>query len=104
MLPSKSREINSSLFLFLRDAMMVSYVPRKNKSVILLSSQHNDQAVSTAEHAKSDIILHYNKSKGAVDSADKMFKEFSCHRISKRWPFVFLTHIINVFALHAYVL
>ena len=84
MLPSKSREINSSLFLFLRDAMMMSYVPRKNKSVILLSNQHNNQAVSTAEHAKPDIILDYNKSKGAVDNADKMFKEFSCHRISKR--------------------
>ena len=39
MLPSKSCEVNSSLFLFLRDEMMVSYVPRKNKSVILLSSQ-----------------------------------------------------------------
>ena len=37
MLPSKLREVNLSLFLFSRDAMMVSYVPRKNKSVILLS-------------------------------------------------------------------
>ena len=33
-----------------------------------------------------------------------MLKEFSCHRISKRWPFVLLTHIINVCALNAYVL
>ena len=104
MLPSKLREVNSSLFLFSRDAVMVSYVPRKNKSVVLLSSQHNTQAVSTEEHAKPDIILDYNKSKGAVDSADKMLKEFSCHRISKRWPFVLLTHIINVCALNAYVL
>ena len=104
MLPSKSREINSSLFLFLRDAMIVSYVPRKKKSVILLSNQHNNQAVSTAEHAKPDIIFDYNKSKGAVDSVEKMFKKFSYHRISKRWLFVFLTHIINVCALNAYVL
>ena len=57
MLPFKSREVNSSFFLFSKDAMMMSYVPRKNKSVILLSSQHNDQAVSTAEHAKPDIIF-----------------------------------------------
>ena len=76
----------------------------KNESVILLSSQQNNQAVSTAEHAKPDIILDYNKSKGALDSADKMLKEFSCHRISKRWLFVLLTHIINVCALNAYVL
>ena len=83
---------------------MVSYVPRKNKSVILLSNQHNVQAVSTAEHAKLDIILNYNKSKCAVDGADKTLKEFSCHRISKRWPFVLLTRIINACALNAYVL
>ena len=82
---------------------MVSYVPRKTKSVILLSSQHNDQAVSTAKHAKPDVILNYNKSKCAVDGADKTLKEFSCHRISKRWPFVLLTHIIDVCALNAYV-
>ena len=104
MFPSKSREVHSSLFLYSEDAMMVSYVPRKNKSVTLLSSQHNDQVVSTADHAKPDIILDYNKSKGAVDSADKMLKEFSCHGISIRWPFVLLTHIINVCALDAYVL
>ena len=104
MLPSKSREVNSSLFLFSRDATMVSYVPCKNKSVILLSSQHNHHSISSSEHDKPDIILDYNKSKGAADSADKMLKQFSCHRISKRWPFVLLTHIINVCALNAYLL
>ena len=83
---------------------MVSYVPRKNKSIILPSSQHNDQAVSTAEHAKPDITLDYNKSKCAVDGADKTLKKFSCHRISKRWTYVFLTRVINVCALNAYVL
>ena len=35
---------------------------------------------------------------------DKMLKEFSCHRITKTWPFVLLTYIINVCALNAYVL
>ena len=64
--------------------------------------ERNDHAVSTAEHAKPDIILDYNKSKSAVDSADKMIKEFSCNRISKRWPFVVFTHIISVCALNAY--
>ena len=33
-----------------------------------------------------------------------MLKEFFCHRISKRWPFVVLTHIINVCALNTYVI
>ena len=33
-----------------------------------------------------------------------MLKEFSCHRISRRWPFVLLTHVLNVSALNAYLL
>ena len=74
---------------------MVSYVPRKNKAVVLLSSQHCEESASTLDHAKPNIILDYNNTKGTVDSADKMLKEFSCHRISKRWPFVLLTHIIQ---------
>ena len=104
MLPSKSLEVNSSLFLFSSNATMVSYVPRKNKSVILLSSQHSNHSINTLNLGKPDIILDYDKSKGAVDSADKMLKEFSCRRISKKWPFVLLTQIINVCALNAYLL
>ena len=57
MLLSKSREMNSSLFLSSKAAMMVSYVPRKNKSVILLSNKHSNHSISTSKHVKSDIIL-----------------------------------------------
>ena len=104
MLSSKSRQVYSSMFLSTGDVMMVSYVPRKNKAVVLLSSQHCEQSMSTLEHAKPSMILDYNNTKGAIDNADQMLKEFSCHRISKRCPFVLLTHIINVCALNAYVL
>ena len=67
--------------------MMVSYVSRKNKSVILLSCQHNDHPVSTAEHAKPDIILDYNKSKGTVDSANKMLKRIFLSQNLKKWSY-----------------
>ena len=97
MLPSKSRKVNSSLLLYSRNATIMFYVPQKNKSVIFLFSQHNDYSISSSKHAKPDNIYNYNKSKGAVDSVDKMLKEFSCYRISKRWPFVLLTHIILVY-------
>ena len=84
MLPSKSRLVYSSMFLSTGDVMMASYVPRRNKAIVLLSSQHYEESVSTLDHAKPHIILDYNNTKGAVDSADKMLKEFSCHRISKK--------------------
>ena len=110
---SKGSTKNHVAFQITRDKFKLVFVFKRcndgvicssqKQLVISLSSQHNDQAVSTAEHAKPDIILHYNKSKGAVDNADKMLKEFPCHKISKRWPFVFFIHIINVCALNAYV-
>ena len=49
--------------------MMVFHVPHKNKSVVLLSSQHSGQAVCSAEHAKPDIILDDNKCKGALPTS-----------------------------------
>ena len=75
MLSSKSCKVNLSLFLFSSDATIVSYAPHKNKSVILLSSQHSNHSIITSEHGKLDIILDYNKSKGAVNSADKIQKK-----------------------------
>ena len=104
MLPSKDRQVNSSIFLFTQDVTMVSYVPNKNRAVLLLSTQHRDKDISTDEHSKPVMILDYNKTKGAVDSADKMLKEYSMHRISRRWPFVLLSHIINVCCLNAFIL
>lgn len=104
MLAVKSRQVCSSMFLSTDDSTMVSYVPAKNRIVLLLSSQHHERSISTLEHAKPTMILDYNKTKGAVDSADKMLKEFSCNRISKRWPFVLLTHIINACSLNAFIL
>ena len=47
--------------------------------------------------ARSDICVQ-------LAWVDKMLKEYSCHRISRRWPFVLLTHVINVCTLNSYIL
>ena len=81
----------------------MSYVLVKNKTLILLSSQHQTASVSSSEK-KPTVILDNNATKGAVDSADKMLKKFLCHRISKMWLFVFLARLINICTLNAYIL
>ena len=40
--PGKEREVKTSVFDFTKDLTLVSYVPRKKRSVILLSSLHHD--------------------------------------------------------------
>ncbi|TWW54941.1 hypothetical protein D4764_0240580 [Takifugu flavidus] len=67
MKPSKLREIYSSEFGFRGNMTMVSYVPRKGKSVVLLSTMHDDKAVDESNHKKKpDVILFYNQTKGGV--------------------------------------
>ncbi|KAG5883866.1 hypothetical protein JTB14_034913 [Gonioctena quinquepunctata] len=99
-----SREEFSSLFGFSDNKTIVSYVPKKNKSVILLSTQFNGKDVSDEEtNFKPEIILHYNKTKGAVDTGDKMTREYSCVRACRRWPLRIFMGMIDVAALNEYI-
>jgi hypothetical protein len=43
--PARQRDENSSIFDFTKDFTLVSYVPKKNKSLVLLSSFHHDSAI-----------------------------------------------------------
>ncbi|CAF1503089.1 unnamed protein product [Rotaria sordida] len=66
---NKNREIGSSLFGFQDDLTLVSFVPKQNKAVLVLSSKHHDNQVDI-KTGKPIIILDYNKTKGAVDTVD----------------------------------
>ncbi|CAF1271559.1 unnamed protein product, partial [Didymodactylos carnosus] len=70
---NKNRDVGSSIFGFSDNLTLVSYVPKKNKAVLLLSSMHHDNKVDTGT-GKPNIVLDYNKTKGAVDTIDEM-----CH-------------------------
>lgn len=58
-LPNRKRPIDSSEFGFQSDKTIVSYVPKKAKSVILISSMHDDNTVDE-DTKKPEIILYYN--------------------------------------------
>ena len=68
----KKRELQEIKFGFQKEKTLVSYVPKLNKAVILLSTEHHDKSVNLEESNKPEIILAYNATKGAVDSFDKM--------------------------------
>ena len=69
----------SSKLAFSDTHSLVSYVPKKNRSVILMSTQHKDYAVSTTEGRKLHIIQDFNRSKGGVDCLDNVMYIFTCH-------------------------
>lgn len=93
----------SSMFAFKKKCTLVSYVPKKSRAVILLSTEHSDDKVSdeTTKY-KPDIVLHYNSTKGAVDATDQMVQKYTTQRKTARWPMVLFYHMIDIAALNAY--
>ena len=82
---------------------MVSYVPKKGKAVVLLSTMHNDTAVD--DHSvkrKPEVIQSYNHTKSGVDTMDQMVCTYTCKRRTRRWPMVLWHNMLDVATLNAF--
>jgi len=94
--PSKTRNIETNIFGFCKNITLVSYVPRKNRAVIFLSTMHHTNEVDIANKSKSEINLYYNATKGGVDTLDQLAHEYTVRRKTNRWPVAFFQNIIDV--------
>lgn len=102
--PHNKKDINSSLFGFNNYKTLVSYVPKKNKAVILLSTHHHEEKTITELNNKPEIINFYNKTKGGVDTLDKLTEQFTCRRKTNRWTYNVFMYILDVAAYNSFVL
>lgn len=103
MLANRQRPELSSIFGFDHELTLVSYVPKKNKAVILLSSMHHDAVVDINQASKPEIILHYNETKSGVDNLDHLVRSYTCKRKIKRWPMTIFFNIVDCAAVAGYV-
>ena len=84
---------------------LVSYVPKLNKSVILISSEHHRPVLdANSEQKKPEIIAFYNKTKGAVDTFDQMVEKYTCRRKTNRWTFNLFMYMLDAAALNSFIL
>ena len=84
---TKDKEPYSTIHRFNGRVQLTSYVPKKSKVVILLSSLSPDTAIDASdERKKPNIIKNYNKQKCGVDVVDAMISHHSCSRKTRRWP------------------
>ncbi|XP_067671704.1 piggyBac transposable element-derived protein 4-like [Haliotis asinina] len=83
-LPKRAREVESSIYSFQETASMVSYVPKKSKAVILLSTMHNSPDVIVDKNHKPEMILFYDETKGGVESLDQLAHPYGVKRKTKR--------------------
>ena len=68
MQPTKERPVYSTNFAYHRDATVCSYVPKKKKGVVNLSSMHMSGEVEETQSAELEIIKYCYKTKGGVDT------------------------------------
>ena len=50
------------------------------------------------------MILEYKCTKGGVDNADKLVREYSCARKTLTWPMQLFMNMLDIGALNSYVI
>ena len=94
-LPHKSRLEQSSLYGFTDDMTLLSYVTKKGKAVILISSMHHSEQLDE-ESGKPEIIEYYNMTKGGVDSLDQKCATYTASRRTRRWPMAIFFALVDI--------
>lgn len=85
--------------------MMISYVPKRNKNVLLMTSMHQTLNVNSERaDCKPDIILDYNSWKGGVDLMDSRIGDFTCKRMTRRYPLIFLFNMLDISLLNSFLI
>lgn len=98
--PARQREVGTSLFGFDGEKTIVSYVPKPNKAVVLLSTMHRDDRVDDVSK-KPDMIIDYNNTKYAVDVVDQLCHKYTVKRATRRWPLCVFYNLVDVAAINA---
>lgn len=104
----KGRPVASTMFGFgaqPNNTLLVSYVPKKNKNVIILSTFHKGDDIDpdTGNDFKPEVITFYNLTKGGVDVVDRKKKEYSVKRISNRWSLSVFLGLLNLATVNSQI-
>ena len=80
---SKKRQLNSSIFGFKKDTVLVSYVPKKNKVVLLISTMHDTGEICPESGKKMlpEIIWFYNSTNSGKDIKRSVFLKTLAHEL-----------------------
>ena len=84
--------------------MLLSYVPKRNKNVLMISSMHSHPGVNfNRDDMKPDVIDDYNHGKGGVDVLDSRIEDFTCKRMTRRYPLIFFFLMLDVALVNSYL-
>lgn len=102
-LPNKYKRVGTSMFGYRPDMTLVSYVPKTNRSIILLSTMKNCNIVD--EKTKKPLVaLYYDMTKGAVDVVHQLCKAYFVARVTNQWPLALFFTLTNIASVNAQIL
>ncbi|CAK1589639.1 unnamed protein product [Parnassius mnemosyne] len=101
----KGLQVHSTAFGYKPTETLLSYCPKKDKTVLLLSTMHNEGIIDeTSEKKIPEIIIFYNKTKGGVDVVDKLIGTYTVARVCYRWPLRLFFTMLDVGAVNAHII
>ncbi len=100
------RPIHSTMFGYLDNITLLSYQAKRNRCVLCLTTVPeilHDQISGQDPQQRPEAILLYNKTKGGVDTVDKLKTTYDVTRGTRCWNLVIWFAIMNMAAINAYV-
>ena len=91
------------MYGFYDEITLVSYVPKKAKVVMLLSTMHNIEETNSTS-GKPEIIEYYNKTKSGVDTLDQLCANYTCGRSTRRWPLCIFYCILDIIGVNSHII
>ncbi|KAL4143281.1 hypothetical protein QTP88_005632 [Uroleucon formosanum] len=88
------------------NCLLLSYVPKKGKNVMMLSTMHTQGDIdpNSGDKKLPEVISFYNMSKGGVDVVDELKGEYSVSRNSHRWPLTVFFSLLNIAGINSQII
>jgi len=97
----ENRPVGSSRYAFTEDITALSYIPKRKKNVLMLSTFHGREGNIGS---KPEMIHFYNSTKGGIGTVDQLISNYTCQRTTRRWLFAVFCNMLDISAINAQVL
>ena len=99
----KDRTLLSTDFYWKENSpvMCLSYVPKRNKNVLLITTAHDQPITDGGAKKKPEAVLFYNEQRCEVDIMNKMIRELSTQPKTDDWQICVFTFILDVACINA---
>lgn len=102
-LPNRKRERFSTMYGFAKDIALISYVPKKNKGILLLSTMHHANYATDSDMNNPEIVCYFNNKSG-VDSLDETCRSYTTGRRTSRWSMTIFFRILDISVVNSHIL